>query len=366
MTAREFDNGVAQAAGPIGRDALLSSLRGALHAFAADLRDAPLQEMRDKGLAHNHVRLVGLGLVARLPKQSQLGLPAQANLDYQAACFRRAAASGCTPRLHGVLPPSLHLPRGGLLVEEIVGRAAQLPGDLPAIADTLARIHELPLPEVAQRAPLADAPDPLAALAAEIEAQAMHIGPAQVDAASQRVIDAALADLRRLCAAPDRPARRLISFDAHPGNFLIRADGAAVLVDLEKARYSHPPLDLAHATLHTSTTWDVDTHAELTQAQVARFYACWEAAVADGRSWRAWHVPLRAAMWLWAVTWCAKWRVLSGRHASGSGDGEDWSGENSEDQLVRHVRGRVDHYLSPAVVGRVHDELAELARLFEG
>jgi hypothetical protein len=26
---------------------------------------------------------------------------------------------------------------------------------------------------------------------------------------------------------------------------------------------------------------------------------------------RPWHGPLRRAMWLWSLTWCAKWRVLS-------------------------------------------------------
>lgn len=367
MTARDFSETSAEPGAP-GADALLSSLRGALHAQTPALAGAPLAPLRDKGLAHHHVRLAGTGLIARLPKQSQMGLAAQANLDYQAACFMRAAASGRTPRLHAVLPPSLHLPRGGLLVEEIVGRPARLPADLPAIADTLARIHALPLPESAARRPLLDPPDALAALDAEIRAQAGYLDAAGIDRPSRSAINAALGDLRRLCTSPERPPRRLISFDAHPGNFLLRADGSAVLVDLEKARYSHPPLDLAHATLITSTTWDVDSSAELAPAQVAGFYALWEARIAQAdctqaaAAWRRWHVPLRATMWLWAVTWCAKWRVLSGRSASASGDGEDWSGEHSEAMLVRHVRDRVDTYLSRPVVEQVRAELAELAR----
>ena len=369
MTARDLASRPEPPAAP-GIDALLASLRGALHAQAPELAAAPLEPLRDKGLAHHHVRLAGNGLVARLPKQSQMGLAAQANLDYQAACFARAAASGCTPRLHAVLSPSLHLPRGGLLVEEIVGRSARLPDDLDAIADTLARIHALPLPQAAARPPLLDAPDALAALANEMRTQARHLDAARIGAPSRRVIDAALADLQHLCARPDRPPRRLISFDAHPGNFIVRGDGTAVLVDLEKARYSHPPLDLAHATLLTSTTWDVDTHAELTPAQVAAFYERWTARIGQADASGAavhgphWHVPLRAAMWLWAVTWCAKWRVLSGRSASGSGDGEDWSGEHSDDALVQHVRARVDDYLSVARVEQVREELAVLARQF--
>jgi thiamine kinase-like enzyme len=366
MTAREFP-APADAVPPVARDALLlASLRGALRAVRGEFADIELQELRDKGLAHHHVRLVGTGLIARLPKQSQMGLPAQANLDYQAACFARAAASGCTPRLAGVLPPSLHLPRGGLLVEEVVGRVARLPDDLPAIGQTLARIHGLALPSPAERAPLLDAPDPLAALADEIAVQARHLDAARLPLDSRRAIDAELAALRQRCAAAARPGRRLISFDAHPGNFIVRDDGRAMLVDLEKARYSHPPLDLAHATLITSTTWDLDTRAELSVAQVAAFYADWERALGGDAApaWRAWHVPLRAAMWLWAMTWCAKWRVLSERRSSESGDGEDWSRENSQAQLVEHVRGRVDAYLSSALVDRVRAEFHELQRLF--
>jgi rSAM/selenodomain-associated transferase 2 len=67
----------------------------------------------------------------------------------------------------------------------------------------------------------------------------------------------------------------LVAFDAHPGNFIVREDGRAMLVDLEKCRYSHPGLDLAHATLYTSTTWDVDGRCALTPAQVAGCYRAW-------------------------------------------------------------------------------------------
>jgi len=345
-------------AGP--RGALIDSLRRALRAARSPFADLPLEPMADKGLAHHHVRLAGSGAIARLPKQSQMGLAAQANLDYQAACFARAGASGAAPRLIGVLPPGEALPRGGLLVEEIVGRSARLPDDLPAIARALAAIHAMPLPAPAQRAPLRDDADPLRALRDEIETQAVHLDGAGLDAASRARIDARRAALQRLCEQPARPPKSLISFDAHPGNFLLRADGRAVLVDLEKARYSHAPLDLAHATLYTSTTWDVAVHAELTAAQVGDAYAAWATAFGDPSAQRAWFAPLRAAMWLWSVTWCAKWRALSSRAARSDSAGEDWSGEHSEAALVAHVRDRVDCYLSAPVIERIVDEFDAL------
>ena len=137
---------------------LVDGLRDALRAARSPWADASIEPLPDSGLAHAHLRLAGTGVLARVPKQSQMDLPALANLDYQAACFTRAAAGGHAPRLLGVLPPSAGLPRGALLVEEIVGRPARLPQDLPAIVDALAVMHSLPLPEAAQRAPLLDPP----------------------------------------------------------------------------------------------------------------------------------------------------------------------------------------------------------------
>jgi hypothetical protein len=346
---------------------LLDSLDKALGDARSPFAGSTLQPLADKGLAHHHVRLLGTGLLARLPKQSQMGLGAADNLAYEAACYQRAAASGHVPRLAGTLPPGRFLPRGALLVEEIIGRSARLPDDLPAIAEAFAAVHGLPLPAAPERAPLIDAADPLAALQAEIQAQAAYLDPAALLPGTRALIDGALAQFSRLCDQPERPPRRLIAFDGHPGNFLIRGDGRAILVDLEKARYSHPPLDLAHATLYTSTTWDVDSSAELTPAQVLAFYEAWQRAcgAADiGGEPATWFVPLRAAMWLWSVTWCAKWRVLSPRHAHRNTRGEDWSAEHSSEALVAHVRGRVDCYLSAPAVERVLHELDELRAAF--
>ena len=342
---------------------LLDRLRTALRTMRSPYGDVPLEPMADKGLAHHHVRLLGTGVIARLPKQSQMGLAARDNLDYQAACYQRASATGAAPRLVDVMPPSDALPRGGLLVQEIVGRAARLPDDLPALARALAAIHTAPLPAATQRAPLRDDTDPLRALRDEIETQAVHLDGAALHPASRQRVDALRAALLRLCARPQRPPKRLISFDAHPGNFLVCEDGRAVLVDLEKARYSHPPLDLAHATLYTSTTWDVDVYAELTLQQVADTYAAWSAHIDDATAYRPWLVPLRAAMWLWSLTWCAKWRVLSPRAARSDGAGEDWSSARSGTALIAHVRDRVDCYLSAPIIERIVDEFAALESL---
>lgn len=342
---------------------VIPRLRQALQAAGHPGATAALERLPDKGLAHDHVRLAGSGVLARMPKQSQMGWTAADNLAYQRACFERAAVGGHAPVCHGVLPPSAPLPRGALLVQEVEGRTARLPADLGAVARALAALHALPVPESAQRAPLLDPPDPLQALCEEIATQAGHLAAARLAAPVARTIEAQWQRLQALRAEPGRPGVHLIAFDAHPGNFIVQPDGRAVLVDLEKCRYGYPGLDLAHATLYTSTTWDVDSHAVLTPGQVVAFYREWAQAVGPvAAGAQAWHLPLRRAMWLWSVTWCAKWRVTSGARASAVPDGEDWSSEHSEAALVAHVRERVDHYLSEAVVSTVVDEFNRLER----
>jgi thiamine kinase-like enzyme len=213
------------------------------------------------------------------------------------------------------------------------------------------------------RAPLLDAADPLAALADEISMQAAHASAVSLDSGVALTLSRERARLQQLCGANPRPERCLIAFDAHPGNFIVDADGKPVLVDLEKCRYSYPGLDLAHATLYTSTTWDVETQASLTVPELLDFYAAWSQAVGPWASGAlAWHVPLRRAMWLWSISWCVKWQALSGRPAAPRAGGEDWAAERSDEALVTHVRERVAHYLSPAVVAQVLDEFDALER----
>jgi len=336
-----------------------------------------LEVLPDSGLAHTHVRLVGHGALARIPKQSQMNLAARENLAYQATCFERAGRSGHTPALLGRLPPSAALPRGALIVEEIIGRGAVLPDDLTAIVTALAHIHQLPLPAGDARAPLMSAADPMTALLVEIETQASYLNAAQIGSTTRRCIKAEIDRYRTLCAGSARPPLSLISFDAHPGNFMVRAEGReegrAVLVDLEKCRYSHASLDLAHATLYTSTTWDVTNSAVLSVGEVAGAYADWSRAMSLSAAvwnygnawndWHAWHMPLRRAMWLWSITWCAKWRVVSAPASPVTVPGEDWSTQLSEPALIAHVRGRVDHYLSASVVEQVLDEIDATAQV---
>jgi aminoglycoside phosphotransferase (APT) family kinase protein len=346
-------------------DVLTAALKRALHAAHHPLATEPLLPLPDRGLAHAHVRLGDSGWLARVPKQSQLGLAAAENLAYQRACFARAAASGHTPALQVWLAPSPDLPRGALIVACIHGRPPRLPNDLPALMQALAALHALPLPAPHVRPPLRDPADPLAELAGEIDAHLQHAEAAALAPATRAAIDDERARLAATRARADRPPRTLVAFDAHPGNFLVQPDGRAVLVDLEKCRYGLPSLDLAHATLYTSTTWDVASHAVLDAPAVADALHHWSRSVGAplAKASAAWHLPLRRGMWLWSLSWCAKWRAASRARPDRAVRGEDWSAEHSDPALVAHVQERVDHYLHPVTVEQVRAGFERLGAL---
>jgi len=328
------------------------------------LQPEQLRPLPGKGLAHDHIVLEGTGLLLRIPKQSQLGLNAVHNLNYQAACFERMYPSSHTPRCHAVLAPCADIQMGALLVERIMGDEPKSVADFTSIAKALAAIHKLPLPAADQRAPLYDQPDPMKETFSEVSQQGTYLSQAPLNKQSLAMIKSAMStaalEVEQLAPSPVT----LISFDAHPGNYLIDASGKAVLVDLEKGRYGGAGFDLAHATLYTSTTWDIDASIELSLQDVDEFYASWlhEMPGHLSEAMQPYLIPMRRLMWLWSVTWCCKWLVesnagvLTSKHQAKST--EDWATENSSERLVSHVHERVSHYLQPDVIDHICREFA--------
>ena len=127
---------------------MIASLLAALRArpgYAA-LVERDLVSLPATGTAHGHVRLPD-GLLARIAYAHEGDPAAAARLATQAAAFRHLAPAGRTPRLHAVIEPRAGLPGGALIVDYVDGHAPDLPSELAALADTLARLHGLPLPE---------------------------------------------------------------------------------------------------------------------------------------------------------------------------------------------------------------------------
>ncbi len=314
----------------------------------AQLAPDDLEELDADGIAHAHVRLRGSCRLARIPRFSQVASDPHAHLDYQAACFRRATAAGVTPRLDTVLAPQAGLPMGALVVEEIVGRVPRLPNDLPALADTLARLHALPLPAVAARPPLIDhAADPLAGARTHLARQAALLDDDAVLAVivprTRDILRQELADLAPLLEARaglPQPSS-LIGFDCHPGNFLIDAAGRAVLVDLERVQYGAPASDLAHATLPSSTLWDRRIDVALTRRDLENFYALYGRALSADRAAlvRPWLAPYRRLVFLRSTTWFVRFLIetRAGR----------WSAGSLDPRFLAAVERRIRHLLEP-------------------
>ena len=375
-----------------------------------------LELLPPKGLAHDHVRLTGSGLLLRIPKQSQRGYQPHDNLIYQAACFDRVQRSGYGPGLALVLPPSAALPLGALLVEEIFGRPLALAQDLPLLADSLAAIHRQDLPPPTDRPPLEDHHDPVRGLYQEIKQQAAALPEAGLHPSSLDLLREELVwaqDFQRACQhGPARQPQRLVLTDTHPGNFLVAGPPSAadrpavqssapasihasvqpgggagggpggepggdpsggishrddrpahaVIVDLEKALYGSPAIDLAHATIYSSTTWDLETQAVLSPAQVGAFYRHYLTLLPDAlrRDLRPWLLPLRRLLWLRAMTWCAFWQVQHQKAAktpdARARSARDWSAEKTSPRLIAHVAERVSHYLAPDTLGRMQQD----------
>ena len=320
----------------------------------AGISAASLEPAGFTGMAHEHVRIKGRGLILRIPRVSQWGLPPEVNLAYQASAFRRAAPSGHTPRLEALLPPSLAFPMGALLVEEIRGRKVRLPDDLGAMALCLSRIHCLPLPRADARRPLLSPDSALKQLLATIELQAGFIEAAGLAPQSAAMLAEEIAAARAFVAAHGemQTPTALIVTDSHPGNFVVDAAGKAWFVDLEKAMYALPAVDLAHATLYTSTRFDTEIDATLSREETRAFYRGYLELLDPGR--RAalvpWLAPLRRLVWLRTITWCIRWTV-----ASQGSDG--WSRARLSAAVLAHLEACLKDFLSPARIAELRDEL---------
>ena len=329
-------------------DAIAGRLRQSGHAPA--LTGSDLSVLSTKGVSHDHWRVADTGLVLRIPRMNQWGLRAEDALAYQATAFERAAASGHTPRCTAVIAPGDALPRGALLVEEITGQAPHLPRDLPAIAETLAAIHSLPVPADDRLAPLQIHRNPVSSTLQVIEEQAAFLTQADLAAETETAIRQDLEWARDLAGRGEPNfAHCLVCTDAHPGNFLIDDSGKAWFVDLEKALYGAVPIDRAHVTLLTSTGWDPDYDGDLSAGDVEQFYRRYLDLVGQDRAaeLEPWLLPLRRLTWLRTITWFVRWKA-------------EWSDTKHaamrDSRMSAHIQAHVERCFSPEIVAAVRDD----------
>lgn len=312
------------------RATLAAALAVAEDAIAAD----PVE-----GRVHRHWRLSG-GRLVRVPRMSHLGLSPRRNLIYAAQAFRRMAPSGAAPRLHGVLRVSSGLPWGALVVDDVDGVVPALPTDLPSIGRALAAIHRLPVPTL--RSPFVDPSDPLAYLLSVARGQLEPVRD-RLEGEARRILEEEIAWAEALIAKrPSRPGPSLVAADTHPGNFRIRPDGSAVLLDVERPVYDSAGVDLAHASLPTSLAWDPAVTGVAERADIVAFHTAWAAAVPAelAESVRPWVLPYRRLIWLRTTSWACAWAARNDLSAA----------LESADAATSGLARRLARFVDPAMM----------------
>jgi aminoglycoside phosphotransferase (APT) family kinase protein len=325
----------------------------------ADLHDAiragePLPAI---GTAHGHVRLRD-GRLARIAYAHEGDQTAAARLHAQAEAFRHLEPAGRTPRLHSEVEPRPGLPGGALIVDFIDGRAPRLPDELDAMADTLARIHSLPLPPAAS--PIPRQTNPFLETLEAIESNAMRfLDKAVADSGSRAEIAEELRLMRGMALAFAKRAQPLsiALADTHPGNFIVDRAGLAWFVDLEKVHVGSPAIDLAHATLATSTLWHPDIGRVLAPEEVGRFYDAYLAKVGTRRAaeLQQWLQPMRRLTWLRTTLFMARWRVQT-RSPRDLSDPGQWSDAGLEPAMKAHINAVIDRCFGRETIRAIRAE----------
>ncbi len=309
------------------------------------------------GTAHGHTRLCD-GRLARIAYAYEGDPTAAARLHVQAEAFRHLQPAGRTPRLHEVIEPQPGLPGGALIVDFIDGRAPQLPDQLEAMAETLAAIHALPLPPATS--PIPRQTDPfLETLAAVETTAARFLDKAVPDpgARAERADELCLMrDMAPSLGKLPQPLTVALA-DSHPGNFIVDRSGTAWFVDLEKVHVGSPAIDLAHATLPTSTLWHPDVGKLLTRSDVQSFYDDYRAHLSreNAEALAPWLQPMRRLTWLRTTAFMARWRVET-RSPRDPANAGQWSDSGLEPRMKQHIDARIDYCFRRDVIRGIRSE----------
>ena len=309
------------------------------------------------GTAHGHVRLRD-GRLARIAYAHEGDAFAAGRLHAQAAAFRHLEPAGRTPRLHEVIEPRAGLPGGALIVDFIDGRAPRLPEELDLMADTLSRIHALPLPPAS--APIPRQGNPFLETLNGIELNVVRfLDKAVPDASARAEIADELRALSGLVPVLDRTVQPLTVAlaDTHPGNFIVDRMRIAWFVDLEKVHVGSPAIDLAHATLPTSTLWHPDVGTRLTGEEVSAFYDCYLARIGAEKAemLRPWLLPMRRLTWLRTTLFMARWRVET-RAPRDPSNPSQWSDAGLDPRMKAHIDARIDQCFTRDLIRSIRSE----------
>lgn len=251
-------------------------------------------------------------LVARLVTGTQMGLPLAEQAPYEHHALELLAPSGVTPRPYHVDPNPDGLPYPLILEEYLPGRPLDYSTDLPAAARCLAAVHALGVPE---RHGLQVHPDPAPAILEESRALAEpYLSWGGAPGGSKEALSRGFARIEGFLRKKDLfegDALAVVNYDLNTHNFVVgEADGAAKLLDWEKARVAPRTQDLAHFLLPTTTLWRDDTATLLSGAQEGEFVGAYleRLPVEDEARFHHQLEAMKTIVSLRAVSWCA-WAV---------------------------------------------------------
>ena len=326
----------------------------------AALRESDLAPLSNKGTAHGHVAIVpeisDRRLVVRITYAFAGDATAATRLEIQAEAFRRCAPSGVTPRLFAKVPPGEAMPGGLLIVDRIDGRVPHLPNELDLMARSLAAIHGMPVPSRAEAAPLPYHADPVAALLAAIESNAIFFERKEMPDEAHDALREELDFARGFAGSTTRgtPDIVLALADTHPGNFLVDSTGKAWFVDLEKVHYGAAAIDLAHATLETSTRWDADVDLTLPRDAVLAFHRSYLDLIGEfgAQRLRPILLPLRRMTWLRTMAFMARWSVQPDPSYAGT-ETDRWSDLGLSEAMKAHSRTAIGSLFQPQTIARI-------------
>ena len=309
------------------------------------------------GTAHGHVRLRDRRL-ARVAYAYENDPTAAARLHVQAEAFRFLQPAGVTPRLHEVVEPQAGLPGGALIVDFIEGHAPRLPHELDTMSESLARIHSLPLPPATSPIPRQANPFVETLQAVELNA-ARFLDKAVPDPEARAEIAAELRLVRNMgptLGAQLQPLTVALA-DTHPGNFIVDAGGTAWFVDLEKVHVGSPAIDLAHATLPTSTLWHPDVGKLLTRSEMQGFYDVYLALLtrAQAKALAPWLQPMRRLTWLRTTVFMARWRVETRAPRDPANAGQ-WSDSGVAPRMKQHIDARIEDCFDRDTIRAIRSE----------
>jgi len=287
-----------------------AALRRYLRRHRSDLAAAEVSFLARGENSLNHLVGGAAGsdaFVARLVTNSEMGLPLPEQALYEHHALGLLAPTGVTPQPYGVDPEPEDLPYPLILEEFLPGRPLDYATDLEAAARCVARVHA---PGVPEGHGLQEKADPAPAILSESRALAEpYLSWPEAGEESKATLRAGFERVEEFLndgGLFSGTALAVVNYDLNTHNFVVR-DGAARLLDWEKARIAPAVQDVAHFLIPTTTLWRDASAARLSEAQEEAFVGTYldRAGIANEDNFLAQLAAMKVIVSLRAVSWCA-------------------------------------------------------------